>query len=120
MHNSAALPWGWVSAVPGSSPGFVRASGRNTSFPSGRPGRGCNSTLAAAGIIRIARDAESDSVRLRAFRAIFSDMMTVSRYSDLEARMTEIEEQIEQRAGAASSKVPSWTPADYGLGAAPG
>ena len=61
------------------------------------------STLAADGIITIAKEATSDSVRLRAFRAIFSDMITVSKYSGLEARMCEIEEKLDQRDAAANS-----------------
>jgi hypothetical protein len=49
-------------------------------------------TRATDVIVAIANHAKSDSVRLRAARAIFSDMMAVSRYSGLEERMTEIEE----------------------------
>jgi hypothetical protein len=59
------------------------------------------STWAVGGIIAIARESESDSVRLRAFRAIFSDMMAVSKHSGLEARMADIEEKIEEQRGAA-------------------
>ena len=61
------------------------------------------STLAADGIITIAKEATSDSVRLRAFRAIFSDTITISKYSGLEARMCEIEEKLDQRDAAANS-----------------
>jgi hypothetical protein len=68
-------------------------------------------------IVRIANEAESDSVRLRAARAIFSDMMAVSNYSGLEVRMKEIEGQLKQRAGAASSAIASWTLPNYGRGA---
>ncbi len=56
-------------------------------------------TWAADGIASIAKNSESDSVRLRACRAIFSDMMAVSKYSGLEVRMTEIEVQLQERAG---------------------
>ena len=58
------------------------------------------STWAVGGIAAIAREAESDSVRLRALRAIFSDLMAVSKHSGLEARMAEIEEKIEEQRGA--------------------
>jgi hypothetical protein len=61
------------------------------------------STFAADGIITIAKEATSDSVRLQAFRAIFSDMIAVSKYSGLEARMCEIEEKLDQRDAAANS-----------------
>jgi hypothetical protein len=58
-----------------------------------------HSTWAADGIVDIAKTAESDSVRLRAFRSILSDMMAVSSYSGLEVRMTELEEGFRAQAG---------------------
>ena len=52
----------------------------------------------AAGVIaKIATEGESDTVRLRACRAIFSDMMAVSKYSGLEGRLTEIEDHYRAR-----------------------
>src|SRR6476619_1302435 len=55
---------------------------------------------AATGICKIAGGAESESVRLRAFRAVLSDMMAVSKYSGLEERMNELEEHVRrQKAG---------------------
>jgi hypothetical protein len=57
------------------------------------------STWAVGGIVALAKGAESDSVRLRALRAIFSDLMAVSNHSGLEARMAEIEEKIEEQRG---------------------
>jgi hypothetical protein len=59
------------------------------------------SVWAADGIAAIARHAASDSVRLRAFRAIFSDSITVSKYNGLENRVTEMEERLSARAGNA-------------------
>jgi hypothetical protein len=59
-----------------------------------------HSTWAVGGIAAIAREAESDSVRLRALRALFSDLMAVSKRSGLEARMAEIEEKFEEQRGA--------------------
>jgi len=53
-----------------------------------------HSSLAADVIISVAKDAESDSVKLRAARAILSDVITVSRFSDLETRMHEFEEKL--------------------------
>jgi hypothetical protein len=58
------------------------------------------STRAVDGIIAIARESDSDSVRLRAYRAIFSDMMAVSKHSGLEARIAELEEKIEVQQGS--------------------
>jgi hypothetical protein len=49
---------------------------------------------AADGIARLGEGAESESVQLRAWRAILADQMAVSKFSDLEYRMTEIEEQL--------------------------
>jgi hypothetical protein len=45
-------------------------------------------------IISVAEDAQSDSVKLRAARAIFSDVIKVAKFSELEARITEFEEQL--------------------------
>ena len=57
------------------------------------------------------------SVRLRAAQAIFSEMITVSKYSGLEARMTELEQQLEPVPAAGAGTNP-WAPAaaGYGLG----
>ena len=54
---------------------------------------------AADGIARLGEGAESESVQLRAWRAILADQMAVCRFSDLEHRMVEIEEQLRDRAG---------------------
>jgi hypothetical protein len=54
---------------------------------------------AADGIARLAESAESESVQLRAWRAILADQMAVSRFSGLEHRMMEIEEQLRDRTG---------------------
>jgi hypothetical protein len=79
-----------------------------------------NFTKAARVIIAVAREAESESVRLRAARAIFSDMMTVSKYIGLEERMSEIEAQVaQQRDDDAKSTVLSDATANHGQGATP-
>jgi hypothetical protein len=56
---------------------------------------------AADGIAKLAQDAQSESVQLRAWRAILTDQMAVARFSDLEQRMVEIEEQLRDRTGDA-------------------
>jgi hypothetical protein len=56
---------------------------------------------ATEGISRLAKGAESESVQLRAWRAIIADQMAVAKFSDLEYRMTEVEEQIRERTGNA-------------------
>jgi hypothetical protein len=56
---------------------------------------------AANGIVKLAEGAESESVQLKAWRAILADQMAVSKFSDLEHRMAEIEEQLSQRTGNA-------------------
>jgi hypothetical protein len=53
---------------------------------------------AVDGIVTLAREAESESVQLRAWRAVLADQVAVSKFSDLEYRMAEIEEQIGKRA----------------------
>jgi hypothetical protein len=49
---------------------------------------------AADGINRLAKGAESESVQLRAWRAILADHMAIAKFSDLEHRMVEIEERL--------------------------
>ena len=59
-------------------------------------------TWAADGIARLAKNADSESVRLAALRAIFSNMMAVSEFAGLEERMTQIEEQLRDETGNAA------------------
>ena len=56
-------------------------------------------TKAADRISTLAQEAESESVQLRASRAILADMIAVSKFSVLEYRMTEIEQQLHERTG---------------------
>ena len=48
-------------------------------------------TWAVDGIAALAERAESESVRLRAFRAIFSDMIATSNYTGIEGRIADLE-----------------------------
>jgi hypothetical protein len=54
---------------------------------------------AVDGIVTLAGEAESESVQLRAWRAVLADMISVVKFSDLEYRITEIEEQLSARTG---------------------
>ena len=63
--------------------------------------------IAADGIVAIAKSAELDSVRLRACRAVFSDMTTTSRYFALETRMHNIEQRLAGRAAAKARRSPA-------------
>ena len=56
-------------------------------------------TWAANAIVKLAEDAKSESVKLAALRSIFSNMMSVSKFAGLEDRITEIEEQLNERTG---------------------
>ena len=49
---------------------------------------------AVDGITNLAKGADSESVQLRAWRAILAQLMSVAKFSVLEYRMTEIEEQL--------------------------
>jgi hypothetical protein len=60
------------------------------------------SMKAAEGIARLGESAESESVQLRAWRAVLADQMAVARFSDLEQRMLAIEEQLSDRPGHAN------------------
>ena len=54
---------------------------------------------AVDGIVTLAKEADSESVQLRAWRAVLADLMSVSKFSVLEYRMTEIEEELDKRTG---------------------
>jgi hypothetical protein len=56
-------------------------------------------TKAADRISSLAQEANSESVQLRASRAILADMIAVSKFSDLEYRVTEVEELVLERMG---------------------
>jgi hypothetical protein len=73
-----------------------------------------NSTRAADLILNMAERADSESVRLRAARAIFAEMISVSKYSGLEARLHEAEEMLD--ASAASTTGWSAETDEYGVG----
>ncbi len=57
-------------------------------------------TWAADGIVKLADEANSESVKLAALRSIFSNMMSVSKFTGLEDRVAEIEEQLNERTGS--------------------
>jgi hypothetical protein len=52
---------------------------------------------AVDGILTLAKEADSESVQLRAWRGVLADLMSVSKFSVLEYRMTELEEQVDKR-----------------------
>src|SRR5436305_15137579 len=56
-------------------------------------------TNAVDGIANLAKAADSESVQLRAWRGVLADLMSVSKFSVLEYRITEIEEELDKRAG---------------------
>ena len=57
------------------------------------------SMWAVKGIAKLGEAAESESVQLRARRAILHDQITVSKFSNFEYRMAELEEQVRVRNG---------------------
>ena len=54
-------------------------------------------TNAVDGIANLVKGADSESVQLRAWRGVLADLMSVSKFSVLEYRMTEIEEEFDKR-----------------------
>jgi hypothetical protein len=56
---------------------------------------------AAGGVIELGESAKSEAVKLRALRAIFSDMISVSRFGGLEDRIAALEEQSRDHTGNA-------------------
>jgi hypothetical protein len=59
-------------------------------------------TWAARQIAQLGKDAESESVKLAALRANFSDMIAASNFGVLEDRVAELEEQFGDRMGHTS------------------
>jgi len=62
-----------------------------------------HSMWAVKGIIKLGETAESESVQLRARRAVLHDQMTVSKFSNLEYRMAELEEEVRVRNGTGNA-----------------
>ena len=62
-----------------------------------------NVNSAAEGINSLAKNAVSESVKLAALRTIFSNMMAVTEFADLQVRMTQLEEQLDERARAGNT-----------------
>ncbi len=54
---------------------------------------------------KLANDSDSEAMRLRALRALTADMITLSKYSGLENRMTELEEWRDAQPGHAGRAV---------------
>ena len=61
-----------------------------------------HSMWAVKGITKLGEAAESESVQLRARRAVLYDQIAVSKFSNMEYRMAEIEEEIRVRNGNAA------------------
>ena len=57
-----------------------------------------NISMAMEGILQLATEASSESVRLAALRTVASDMMALSKFGGLEDRMTKLEEKLHARA----------------------
>jgi hypothetical protein len=77
------------------------------------------SSEAAELILKIAHEADTYAVRLRAARAVLSDMIKVAKFSGIEERMTAIEDKLDKRDAAVGSRIWSPAPANYGQGATP-
>ena len=63
-----------------------------------------HSLRAVKTLTKLGETAESESVRLRAVRAVLSDQIAVSKHANLEYRMAEIEEEIRVRNGIANGQ----------------
>jgi hypothetical protein len=71
-----------------------------------------NTSKAADVLIRLAREGDSHSIQLKAARAVYSDMIALSKYSDLEERLTEVEE-MQNPAGTSNRFSAGWALPDY-------
>ena len=110
-HGVSAKSWGRANAVPQNTAyrwarepevrkEVASCRRRMVSRAVGRMAR--HTTRAADTIVRIAREGDSDAVQLRAARAVFSDLIAVAKFSDLEERLFEGEEMLDRQNGAAS------------------
>jgi hypothetical protein len=70
---------------------------RRRALNPGAPGLTGMAMNAVDGIAHLAKEADSESVQLRAWRGVLADLMSVSKFSVLEYRMTEIEEELDKR-----------------------
>jgi hypothetical protein len=52
----------------------------------------CRAVAAADGITKLAKEAESESVKLMAWRALLSDQIAVSKFAGWEGRLADLEE----------------------------
>jgi hypothetical protein len=59
---------------------------------------------AATGICKLAGGAESESVKLSAFKAVLNEYIAVSRHSGLDERMAELEEFVKKRQGGETAQ----------------
>jgi hypothetical protein len=59
-------------------------------------------TWAVDGIVELGENADSESVRLSALRAVMSDFIAVSNFAGLEGRVAELEDQFHAGTGNAS------------------
>jgi hypothetical protein len=63
---------------------------------------------AADGLFKLAEFGESESVQLRAWRAILADQMAIGRYSTLDQRMLELEDVVKAQKGDADRPGYNW------------
>ena len=66
-----------------------------------------NATAAADEIVRLAKKAASEAVRLNAARAVLAELMAVSNYATLEGRLAEVERRIRDSSQPNSPQLPA-------------
>jgi hypothetical protein len=76
-----------------------------------------HSMRAADVLAKLSRESESDTVRLRACRGIFSDMISVTKHLGWEKRLAALEQAASERADAGSTHLGSRALAQLGHGA---
>ncbi len=74
-----------------------------------------HSTRAVHTITWLSDEGDSHEIRLKAARAVLSDMIAVSKYSDLEDRVREVETMLDSPPGATASG-DVWNPGPTNLG----
>ncbi len=64
---------------------------------------GEHAAAAAAQIVKLAENAQSETVRLQAARAVLAEFMAVSNYTGLAGRVADLERRVRERSGSSSS-----------------
>jgi hypothetical protein len=67
---------------------------------------GAHAAAAAGQIVKLAENAQSETVRLQAARAVLAEFMSVSNYTSMAAQLADIERRLREKSGSSPAPVP--------------